>query len=215
MRYDLFVKAKADDVTLLPFLDGHRHADKNNIQPRLGFAWSLNDRTVIRGGGGLYYAELSNQEDLWARSYAQQVQVSIANDGRADFASNPWNGPVPTVDQARQLLCTVQRRPGCLRASLNSQIVNPHFQVPHSYQTSIGFQRQVAPTMSVEADYAYRGSRHEVVNGNVNLSYNPATGANYSFADTSHLPYLDFALVAMNFSSRCTTCSTMRTTERM
>ena len=29
--------------------------DKNNIQPRVGFAYQLNDKTVVRGGYGLYY----------------------------------------------------------------------------------------------------------------------------------------------------------------
>ena len=88
MRYDLYVRAAAEDVTLLPFLEGHRHADRNNSQPRLGFVWSLDDRTVIRGGSGLYYADVSNQEDHWARAYSQQVQVAITNNGRPDFAAN-------------------------------------------------------------------------------------------------------------------------------
>lgn len=30
--------------------------DRNNLAPRLGFAFQISDRTVIRGGGGLFYA---------------------------------------------------------------------------------------------------------------------------------------------------------------
>ena len=30
--------------------------DRNNIQPRAGLAYSLNDKTVVRGGYGLYYS---------------------------------------------------------------------------------------------------------------------------------------------------------------
>jgi hypothetical protein len=29
--------------------------DRNNIAPRLGFAWSVDSRTVLRGGAGIYY----------------------------------------------------------------------------------------------------------------------------------------------------------------
>jgi hypothetical protein len=29
--------------------------DRNNVAPRLGFAWSLDTRTVLRGGAGVYY----------------------------------------------------------------------------------------------------------------------------------------------------------------
>ncbi|HUQ31331.1 MAG TPA: carboxypeptidase regulatory-like domain-containing protein [Pyrinomonadaceae bacterium] len=32
--------------------------DHSNIGPRLGFAYSLNDKTVLRGGAGLYYAPI-------------------------------------------------------------------------------------------------------------------------------------------------------------
>ena len=33
---------------------GFWNADKNNIQPRVGFAYKLNDKTVVRGGWGIY-----------------------------------------------------------------------------------------------------------------------------------------------------------------
>ena len=32
--------------------------DKNNIGPRMGFAWSPDDRTVVRGGYGIYYSKI-------------------------------------------------------------------------------------------------------------------------------------------------------------
>jgi hypothetical protein len=35
---------------------GFWESDKNNFQPRLGFAWQLNDKTVVRGGFGMYAA---------------------------------------------------------------------------------------------------------------------------------------------------------------
>jgi hypothetical protein len=200
LRYDLYINALGEDVVLLPFIDGHRHAEKTNIQPRVGFAWSLSDRTVIRGGGGLYYAEV--QGDHFVRTFAQQASVSIPYDGRTDFASNPWKGPAPTYEQALQYLCRINRRPGCLRTVISSKFVNPHFQIPYTYQSSIGVQRQVGSTVGIEADYVYSAGRHESIYNlwNVNLSYNPATGANYPFTDTSRLPYPDFALVNMDYS---------------
>jgi len=45
-------------------------------------------------------------------------------------------------------------------------------------------QRQLSPTMAVEADYVYSQGRDEKdVIDNVNLTFNPATGANYPAAD--------------------------------
>ena len=44
-------------------------------------------------------------------------------------------------------------------------------------------QRQIGNTMAVEADYVYSQGRHEKdIIDNVNLTFNPATGANYPFS---------------------------------
>ena len=61
-----------------------------------------------------------------------------------------------------------------------------------TWQTSIGVQRQIGATMAVQADYVYSQGRHEKdVIDNVNLTFNPATGANYPFSDISRRAYPD------------------------
>ena len=200
LRWDYYGNCCANDVKVEPFLNGHRPNQTDMIQPRVGFVYSITDRTVVRGGTGKYYAEVSNQVDHWARAYAQQATVSILNDGRADFASNPWNGAPPTYEQALSFLCTTNRKPGCLQTALRTQFVGPNYQVPYSYQSSLGFEQQVGADMSVQADYAYNANRHEDYVANVNLSYNPATGFNYPITDLARLPFPDFSTVNMTFT---------------
>ena len=54
------------------------------------------------------------------------------------------------------------------------------------WQNSIGFAHQIGTTMAFEADYVYTQGRNEKdIIDNVNLTYNPATGANYPFSDVS------------------------------
>src|SRR5439155_189181 len=77
----------AQDATFPPFEMPGRPQDKNNIQPRVGFAYQLNDRTVVRGGTGLYYNDILNTNVLWPMSPQTIAVIAVNNDGRADFAA--------------------------------------------------------------------------------------------------------------------------------
>jgi hypothetical protein len=195
VRYDLSLGAWAEDVEFPPFLSAGRKADKNNIGPRVGFAYSLNDRTVIRGGGGLYIGDNSQQADHGTRAWQQIANPQIINDGRADFAANPFNGPVPTFDQAMSNACSVNNRAGCTRLTINSNFASEELQMPYNYQGAIGTQRQIGDTMSVQADYVYTANRHEWYSRNTNLNFNPATGANFPFTQVTNVPFPEWGVV--------------------
>ena len=96
VRYDVDVNGNAENIQLLPWMSGHRPTDSNNIAPRLGFAYSLTDRTVVRGGYGMFFTQLSNDPQHNSNIESRTIIPEILYDGRADFASNPWNGPLPT-----------------------------------------------------------------------------------------------------------------------
>ena len=57
---------------------------------------------VIRGGSGLYFNDILNTNVLWPMSPLTIAVIRVNNDGRADFASNPFNGPLPTYQPALQ-----------------------------------------------------------------------------------------------------------------
>jgi hypothetical protein len=98
----------AEDVGLPKTL---RRTDKNNINPRLGIAWrpTDSDRTVVRGGFGLYTVPL-----FGSVNYSMVATVTAAAVGFANSLSNPFvfpnissagsaDGPVPpgTLDFRR------------------------------------------------------------------------------------------------------------------
>ena len=186
MRYDFGTQIYAERVEVQPWLKAGRSQDTNNYSPRLGFAFSVNDRTVIRGGYGQYFAEVSDQPNLFTRTPNEEVTVQVANDGRPDFMTNPFNGPVPTLEQYFARTCRVASVPGCYRQAI-SGMASPDSEIPYSHQASIGLQRQVADEMAVQVDYTFNGTRQDFRNQNVNLTYNPATGANYPSTDLSKL----------------------------
>jgi hypothetical protein len=199
VRYDVETDTFANEVGVEPFLPANRPLDTDNIVPRLGFAYSLNDRTVIRGGAGKYYAWLINQVAHPIRFANTQRVLSALYDGRPDFAVNPWNGPLPRAEDLEQAFCNVNFRPGCIRRALGQTIAPPNAENPYSYQASIGVQRQIGDTMGVTVDYSYNGTRKDrVQNYNINLSFNPATGLNYPFTDINSRPYPEWAAVPMD-----------------
>jgi hypothetical protein len=199
LRYDLETGTFAENTSLEPFVKAGRKNDTNNWGPRAGFAYSLTDRTVLRGGAGKYFADPGSWLAYWTRLSAQALHPQVLNDGRADFTSNPFNGPVPTFDQVAATLCTVSPSATCLRRSINT-VAAPTNEIPFSYQASAGMQHQLGENISVEADYVYTGTRASLVSVNRNLAYNTATGANYPFTDISKRPYPGWGTVGQNLS---------------
>jgi len=199
VRYDLIWNAFAQNVVFPPFEMPNRPQDANNVQPRVGFAWQLTDRTVVRGGSGLYYNDILNTNVLWPQSPLTIAVIRVNNDGRPDFAANPFNGPLPTYHQALQRFCNVNNVPGCLLRDLQEQAPVPEYShVTHAWQSSIGFAHQFGSQAALEVDYVDTRSRDEKsIQDNVNITFNPATGIPYPYSDVSHRAFPLYGVVGM------------------
>jgi hypothetical protein len=202
LRHDLELGAFANDVSFPPFQQAGRPADKLNFQPRLGFAYKVNDQTVVRGGSGLYYGDALGADQSFATGNPQIAVISYPNDGRPDFASNPTNGqPLPTYAQAVTRFCYANNNaPGCLIRDLQEFVGPPDVvHLPRTFQSSIGFQRQFDAATAVTADYVYsKGSHEKDVIENMNMLFDPNTGANLNATIRSNRPFPDWGVVSMN-----------------
>lgn len=193
VRYDLQHNVYANWAAVPPFLTANRPDDTNDIAPRAGFAYTIDDRTVLRGGWGKFFGETTGNAAAWLLRYTHQVVIQTLNDGRPDFASNPFNGAAPTTFE--EGLAYV-RRTG---AQLDAQNLSPQNAVtPYSYQGSIGFQRQIGASVSAQADYVWTATRDDDITRNINLTYDPVTGANYPFTDVSRKVYPGWGVVTMH-----------------
>ena len=123
LRYDLIWNAFAQNVDFPPFEMPDRPQDANNLQPRVGFAYQITDRTVLRGGAGLYYNDILNTNVLWPMS-----PLTIAVIRSTTIRRGPTSRPTRSTDrcrpttQALQRFCNVEQRcPGCLLRDLQEQ----------------------------------------------------------------------------------------------
>ncbi len=193
LRYDLQPNSFANFIEVYPILKKDRSNDKTNFGPRAGFAYNVNDRTVIRGGAGRYYGQVVDNLTSFTLSAATTYVAQVFNDDRPDFASNPFNGPLPTLEQLRK---------SGIAQSTGSAIATPYMKMPYSWSSSIGFQRQIGSTMALTSDFNFVGARHERLGlTNLNLSYNPATGLNYPSTDVARRPIPGWALTGVSVNT--------------
>jgi len=201
LRYDVSMNANGNEYAVPPFIEGDRPDDTNNVQPRAGFAYKLTERTVVRGGSGLYFAVPLSVETFWMAQINRLAVIQLTNDRRPDFAADPFDGqPVPTLEQANQRFCHVQNVAGCLRRSIQELMGLDQYarDLGRTWQTSIGAQQQIGDVIAVEADYIYSQGRHEKdIIDNINLTFNPETGANYPFSDLARRAYPEYGLISM------------------
>ena len=141
--------------------------DRNNFSPSLGVAWAAtrDGRTVIRGGGGIYYDTLS------ISPFAdERVSLGPRGTGRTSFLTN-FDNPTPlTGADLMAMLPAVQtdllRKRGDpnnrdfsvrnIEADKLGSLSAPDLATPYATHLSVGTQREIARDLVVSADFVYR-----------------------------------------------------------
>ena len=71
------------------------NTDTNNIQPRVGFAYKLNDKTVVRGGWGIYTSPFVFSNGINQVGFSQSTPYIASQDRGLTFLST-LNNPYPS-----------------------------------------------------------------------------------------------------------------------
>ncbi|MCX6602705.1 MAG: carboxypeptidase regulatory-like domain-containing protein, partial [Acidobacteria bacterium] len=124
--------------------------DWNNFQPRVGAAYAVNDKTVIRGGWGLFFLNPTFRGNL--NGFSQSTPFISSLDAARTPAST-FDNPFPTgilqpAGAATGMSTFLGQGPS---------FINPDFRVPYVHQFSFGMQRQVPGNILL--DVSYVGSR--------------------------------------------------------
>ncbi len=123
--------------------------DDDNLAPRLGFVWTANDQTVVRGGYGIFYSQIqANIDAAWELAGPTGFFNYSATPGQLGFPTSlqPITSlPTGTNVPARDI--TIQ--PG--RADYYSQFFDvsklrfypSELQNPKTQQATLGFEREL------------------------------------------------------------------------
>jgi hypothetical protein len=150
-----------------------------NFSPRLGAAWSLDSRTVIRAGGGVYYG---TQDDNTLLKLAQSLPTTYNQ-------TLTYNAYVPQVTLANVFSPAVVGN-----ASITAAAIDPRQGTPYSPQWSINIQRSLTSNFVLEAGYLGSSGVHLEQNVQVNNSL-PGTVAKRPYYGLTLAPAVQKALL--------------------
>ncbi|HET9703967.1 MAG TPA: TonB-dependent receptor, partial [Vicinamibacterales bacterium] len=162
------------DVDLQPgdLLYPNNLRDIGSVAPRGGFTWNVGGRgdLVIRGGSGLYYSIPDSNTTFSAQSFnGERILVnSFPNDGQPGFIQDPTRGRTPEDFLSGRYPVPAQ----------SPRVIAHDYQMPSTWQSTIGMQKQLSPVMGVEADFTHWKGYHFGRQRDPNFFFNPATGYN-------------------------------------
>ncbi|MBI3265105.1 MAG: TonB-dependent receptor, partial [Acidobacteria bacterium] len=197
LRYDLHI-SPIDNRWNPLFSDPSAYPiDKNNIQPRAGFAYNMGGRAVVRGGYGMFYEkqwierfEPYGVNAVFRDSFEAQFPVDRADPGPSNgrLPTDPLlvNGPV-----LNRALITQLFPPGSLARNTGTVFLDtPDRILGSQHQVSIGYERQFLQQLSLAADYVHMWNRNRPI------TYNLNPGLRESTSRTARITRVDFLGIA-------------------
>ncbi|MFN7923424.1 MAG: TonB-dependent receptor [Bryobacteraceae bacterium] len=156
------VYATGSGVTAMAF-----NPSRRNIQPRVGFAWTVAPKTVLRGGYGL--STLGQQVYGPSTGFSQSTSLVSSTDGNLTPAAT-LGDPFPAAIYPNGLLKAVGNSLG-LSTNLGQGVTAQYLDrpLPTSQQFSLGFQRELP--VGMVADVSYVGNITRKLPVNVPLNF--------------------------------------------
>jgi hypothetical protein len=138
--------------------DVNQATDKNNIQPRIGVSYALNDKTVLRAGFGIFTSPFQIQPINQAGYTATTLFTPTTNNGLTFLANlnNPFpNGVNPAIGSSLGLNSSLGTTLGTTNASGPTETTLYTFDRKNANYTRFiaGIQRELPFDIGVEATF--------------------------------------------------------------
>src|SRR6266542_1305341 len=170
--------ATADEVGVSR---GLINADRNNIAPRLGVAWRVNDNTVVRGGYGIFFPTSAAQgiRDAFGSTPFNQGRRRRT---RLGLSLGGWPGGLTPAGQ-------VPISGGALDAAStvpSANLIPFDLQQPRIQQYNVTFERELGWKTAVRVSYL--GSRLTGLVGGIDLNLLPPSNVPFGTRDEDGNP---------------------------
>ncbi|MBA2501297.1 MAG: TonB-dependent receptor [Pyrinomonadaceae bacterium] len=180
--------------------------DKNNFAPRLGFAYSVTERTVIRGGYGISYVHFNRLGGENILSFnppqvfnvAVSQQPSVTSNGVTTLlppcVGNNFTGCFRTTQQGYPENLVVPERFNALRSRVNYIPFDSPTASIQSFHVSV--QHEIARNLLVDVAYVGNRSNNLIVLADYNQARPNAAGENTPLQQRRPLPAFSFIQAA-------------------
>jgi hypothetical protein len=177
---------------------GLGNSQNNNFAPRIGLAYQVSPKLVVRSGFGIFYNGFENRgfSPNLGENYPFQFNFSYSppNDvtpisAGTPFAGCPTAGPGGTATFEAGFSCN-SLTPLLVNASgLALRGIQFNYQTPYTMAANLTLQYQLTPSMSVQAGYVTSLARHLESFPNYN---NPTSIAAENTPESTLVPFPDF-----------------------
>ena len=166
LREDFQVYPQPQENPAFP-LTGQYPNQYQRLAPRLGFAWQPREKTVVRGGFGMFY---TNMNGLNYRNAvisngltSQQYSLSISP------TSVPPNQQVPTFPSVLSENSSPLQAP-------DISLVSPHFRVPYILQSSLQIEQEIAENTTLAVGTMWNHGVHILAGSAYDMNLTPLEG---------------------------------------
>ncbi|HXY15005.1 MAG TPA: carboxypeptidase regulatory-like domain-containing protein [Terriglobales bacterium] len=143
------------------------------LAPRLGFAWQVANKTVVRGGFGMFYEDfngLNYRNAVISNGLpSQQSSVSIS------YPLNPDGTPAVAPNQAPVVFPNKVSDPSLFSAP-NISLVDPHFRDPYVLQSSLQIEREIFPETTLSIGTMWTHGIHLISSSAYDMNLMPPQG---------------------------------------
>jgi hypothetical protein len=141
------------------------HPDRNNVAPRIGFAYAAGTKAVVRGGYGIFYTHTVRQGREGLLGFNPPYLIdNLLQTGVSGAAAVASAAPFRLVDGYPSGLLN----PTALAQTVGRRSQDPNQRTPYIQQYNIGVQYELRPDLVL--DVAFVGNKGTKLNGFRNLN---------------------------------------------